>query len=72
MAETEIPFGAGETLVLQHSVLSTSASCTPQLPGLYFASSTPDCVLGADVLVDRLFGTLLMLPTSVGAGCSTP
>lgn len=70
MAETEVPFGAGETLVLQHSVLSTSASCTPQLPGLYFASSAPECMLGAEVLVDRMFGTLLMLPTSVGAACS--
>jgi hypothetical protein len=70
LAQAETPFGAHETLVVQHSVLSTAAACVPQKPGLRIGSTTPGCSLGADVLVDKLFGTLLMVPTSIGPSCS--
>jgi hypothetical protein len=70
LAETDVPFGAGETLMLQHSVLSTTASCAPQQPGLTVGTTTPNCWITADILVDTLFGSLLMIPTSVGPSCS--
>jgi hypothetical protein len=63
-------FGAGETLVVQHAVLSTAPTCTPQRPGLHLESSTPGCSIVAEVLIDTMFGTLLTMPTSVGASCS--
>jgi hypothetical protein len=44
----------------------------PQHPGLMFGTSTPGCTIRADVYVDRAFGTLLMLPTSVAAACTAP
>ena len=68
----EVPYGSGETFLLQHSVLSTAASCAPQRPGLVLGTSTPDCSIQADVFVDRAFGTLLMIPSSVSAACTTP
>lgn len=68
----EVPYGSGETFLLQHSILSASATCTPQQPGLVIGTSTPGCSIQADVFVDRAFGTLLMLPTSVSAACTGP
>jgi hypothetical protein len=70
MAKSEVPFGSGETLVLEHTVLSTSATCALQSPGLYLATSTPGCAMSAEVYVDTMFGTLLMLPTEIGASCT--
>ena len=66
----QVPYGNGETLLLQHSVLSASATCVPQHPGLVVGTSTPDCSIWAHVFVDRAFGTLLMLPASVAAACT--
>jgi hypothetical protein len=71
MAEIDVPFGAGESLLLQHSVLSTTAACKPQVPALTLATTTQGCEIAADVFVDTMFGTLLILPTSVGSSCST-
>src|SRR5574342_511625 len=65
----EVPYGTGETLRLQHSVLSTNAACAPQHPGLMVGTSTPGCTIRADVYVDQAVGTLLMVPTSVSAAC---
>ncbi len=64
-----IAFGQGDTLVLQHSILSTSAACAVQAPGMALASTTPGCAIAGDVYVDRLFGTLVFLPSSVAPGC---
>jgi hypothetical protein len=66
----ERPFGAGETLVLQHALLSTSPTCTLQQPGLHLGTSTPGCEMVADLYVDTMFGTLLTVPSSVGASCT--
>ncbi len=68
----ELPYGTGETLVLQHSVLSAAAACAPQHPGLMVGTSTPGCTIQTDVFVDKAFGTLLMIPSFVSAACTTP
>lgn len=68
----EAGYGNGETFVLQHSVLSTDAACAPQHPGLVVGTSTPGCTIQADVFVDEVFGTLLMIPSAVSAACTTP
>lgn len=66
----EVPYGTGEIFTLQHSVLSAAAACAPQHPGLMVGTSTPGCSIRADVFVDRAFGTLLMVPTSVSSACT--
>lgn len=68
----ESPFGARETLVVQHGVLSTTAACTPQQPRLSLGTGTAGCAITAEVLVDTMFGTLLMLPGSVSPECTRP
>ena len=66
----EVPYGTGEIFTLQHSVLSATAACASQHPGLMVGTSTPGCSMRADVYVDKAFGTVLMLPTFVAAACT--
>jgi len=61
-----------QRLFLQHAVLSREAACRTEQPGMALATSTPGCELAADVYVDRAFGTLLFVPTAVGASCTRP
>ncbi len=68
--EAEIPFGDG-TLVVQHSVQSISPICTAQSPRLLLMAGS-QCAMEADFYVDRAFGTVLGVPTSVSAGCTSP
>src|SRR3954470_6706499 len=69
-AAAEIPFGNGQTLVLQHSAVATSTSCAVQQPSLKFGTSTSGCGIGANVLIDTMFGTLLTVPTAITAACT--
>lgn len=69
LAETEVPFGEGDTFVLQYGV-QAEATCALQRPGLMVGTVTPGCSFRADVLVDRLGGTLLMEPSAVSATCT--
>ncbi len=64
-----VGFGQGDALVLQYSVLSTSAACAVQAPAMTLASTTPGCAIAGDVYVDRVFGTLVFLPSSVAPEC---
>ncbi len=57
---------------LQHAALSREPACRTERPGVALATSTPGCDVSADVYVDRAFGTLLFVPTSVAAACTTP
>jgi hypothetical protein len=50
---------------------SRQATCRTE-PGIALATSTPGCDMAADVYVDRAFGTLLFVPTAVGASCTRP
>jgi hypothetical protein len=70
-ASHEVPFGSGETLVIQHSTMSGSASCALLQPGLGLATTTPGCDITAAVYVDRAFGTLVFVRTSVSPACTT-
>lgn len=69
LAETEVPFGEGDTFILQYGV-QAEATCARQQPGLVVGTVTPDCSFRAAVLVDRLGGTLLMEPSAVTATCT--
>jgi hypothetical protein len=71
LAETTAPLQGGDTLAIQYGVLS-DAACAPQRPGLILGTATPDCRLQASVLVDRLFGTLLVEASSATAACTSP
>ncbi len=66
----EIPFGNRETLVLESTTVGVDEACVIQAPALALGSSTPGCRAEADVFVDTVFGTLLMVPTSVDAACT--
>jgi len=70
LAETEVPFGQRETLVIQHGVLSTSVACKQQLPGVLVGSTSPTCFFDAQTFVDTMFGTLLMVPSTLSEGCT--
>lgn len=70
LAQAATPFGARETLVVQNSVLSTTAACMPQTPSLEIGTTTTGCSIAADVLIDKVFGTLIMVPTSIGPSCT--
>jgi hypothetical protein len=60
------------SLLLEHSVLSAEAICRPRQPGLSLATSTPGCAVTASVYLDRMFGTLLFVPTDVAPSCTRP
>jgi hypothetical protein len=64
--------GAQDDLLLQHSVLSAEATCQPRRPGVLLATSTPGCAMAASVYLDRMFGTLLFVPTAVAPSCTRP
>lgn len=66
----EVPFGDREALVLQSSMVGVEGACTVQTPGLVLGTSTPGCRFEADVFVDTVFGTLLMVPASVDPACT--
>jgi len=70
LAETTVPLAGGDTFVLQYGVQS-DAACTAQRPGVLVGTSTPGCRFRAEVLVDRLFGTVLMQPSAVSPACTT-
>jgi hypothetical protein len=71
--QEEIPVaGSSERVLLQHAVLSRQATCQTQQPGIVLATSTPDCSVAADVYMDRMFGTVLFVPTAVAASCTKP
>jgi hypothetical protein len=61
-----------DDLLLQHAVLSADATCRPRQPGILLATSTPGCVMAATVYLDRMFGTLLFVPTAVAPSCTRP
>jgi hypothetical protein len=66
----EFPFGHGETLVVQRGSLAVDPACPPQTPGLTYGSTTPGCGFLANLLVDTVFGTLLLEPQLVASACS--
>lgn len=66
----EVPFGDRETLVLQATTIGVEEACVVQKPALVVGSSTPGCRAEADVFVDTVFGTLLMVPTSIDPACT--
>lgn len=68
LAEMVTPMDDGGALVLQYGV-QRDAACTPQQPGVLAGTSSAECELGADVLVDRLAGTLLMTATAPSHAC---
>jgi hypothetical protein len=71
--EVEVPtLTPSQRVFLQHAVLSRQATCRTERPGIALATSTPGCDMAADVYVDRAFGTLLFVPTAVGASCTRP
>lgn len=61
-----------DDLLIQHSVLSAEATCQPRQPGILLATSTPGCAMAASVYLDRMFGTLLFVPTDVAPSCTRP
>lgn len=72
-AQAETRFGSGsESLLVQHSVQSISATCTAQEPGLHLGTSTPGCAIQADLYVDRAYGTILTIPTLASPECTRP
>jgi hypothetical protein len=70
LGQMEVPFGDG-ALVVQHSTQSISPTCTAQSPHVQLGAS-PSCLLRAKLYVDRAFGTVLPVLTSVSAGCTGP
>jgi hypothetical protein len=72
-AQTETRFGSGsESFLVQHSVQSITAICTTQEPGLQLGTSTPGCLIQADLYMDRAFGTVLAIPTLTSPECTRP
>lgn len=69
--QLEIAFGQGDTLIVQQTLLAASAACTVQQPSLRVGTSTADCAIDANVLIDTMFGTVLMVPTLVTPSCTT-
>lgn len=69
LAETAVPAGDGDTLVLQYAAHPDSA-CAPQRPGLVVGTATPGCSFHATVFVDRLSGTLVMQPSMATVACT--
>lgn len=61
-----------EQPTLEHAVLSRDPACRTERPGMALATSTPGCDVSAEVYVDRAFGTLLFVPTSVAPACTRP
>jgi hypothetical protein len=57
---------------LQYSFLTGNPTCGPQRPGLAVGTSTEGCQVSADVLVDRVFGTVAMVPTTTHGPCTRP
>lgn len=70
-ADLPLP-GSAAQLLLQHSVISAEADCRTQQPGIALATRTPGCSMAATVYLDRMFGTLLFVPTAVAAACTRP
>jgi hypothetical protein len=70
LAQAEVPFEGG-TLVVQHSVQSISTTCEAQHPHLTLGASA-GCFIRADLYLDRAFGTVLAVPTSVSGDCTGP
>lgn len=69
--ESSAPVAAsGDRVLLQHGVLSSTASCSAQQPGLVLATTTPGCEFTATVYMDRMLGTLLTVPGTISASCT--
>ena len=70
LSQTTVQFArSSEELLLQHGVLSSTAACRVEQPGLSLGTNTPSCRIEASVFMDRRFGTLVFAPTSVSASC---
>jgi hypothetical protein len=69
LAETVVPLSGGDSFVLQYGVQS-DGSCSAQHPGLLVGTTTPGCFSHAQVLVDRLSGTLLMDSSATSVACT--
>ena len=65
------PFGMNESLMTQNTVVSLSSSCPVQMPAVQIGTSTPGCSIGSEVYVDKMFGSLVMIPSGVTAPCTT-
>jgi hypothetical protein len=73
LGELDLAPGIGGVVhpVLRYGVLSGSPTCSAQSPGLSLRSQTPGCTFTADVLVDRRFGSLLILPRAAAEACTS-
>ncbi len=58
------------SLVIEHTAFSSWTMCRWQYPGVRVQSATPGCTLSADLYVDTMFGSVLAVPTDVGATCA--
>jgi hypothetical protein len=57
---------------LQYGVVADFPICVTQHPTLGLATTTPECTMEIRAYVDTVYGTILTLPTSIAAACTTP
>jgi hypothetical protein len=71
-ASMEVPLSASETLIVEHSWLSTTLDCSTQTLGLTVGTSTPGCLITQIAYLDRMFGTFAFLWVSSRPACTVP